>query len=74
MVFCRNALGREGQAHDHKEGVEDLNRSNDEAANASEQAQYHRNDADQPEFPDQAFKPTFNPRAAMVKSDHPFAV
>ena len=27
----------------------------------SEQAQYHRNDADQPEFQDQAFKPTFNP-------------
>ena len=54
-------LDREGQAHDHKESVEDLNRSNDEAANASEQAQHHRNDADQPKFPDQAFKPTFNP-------------
>ena len=59
--FGRNALGREGKAHDHKESVEDLNRTNDEAANASEQAQHHRNDADQPEFPDQAFKPTFNP-------------
>ena len=46
---------------DHKESVEDLNRSNYEAANASEQAQHHRNDADQPKFPDQAFKPTFNP-------------
>ena len=51
----------EGKAHDHKESVEDLNRTNYEAANASEQAQHHRNDADQPEFPDQAFKPTFNP-------------
>ena len=54
-------LGREGKVHDHKESVEDLNRTNYEAANASEQAQHHRNDADQPEFPDQAFKPTFNP-------------
>ena len=61
MVFGRNALGCEGKPHDHKESVEDLNRSNYEAANASEQAQHHRNDADQPEFPDQAFKPTFNP-------------
>ena len=59
--FGRNALGREGKAHDHKESVEDLNRTNDEAANASEKAQYHRNDDDQPEFPDQAFNPTFNP-------------
>ena len=38
MVFGRNALGREGKAHDHKESVEDLNRTNDEAAIASEQA------------------------------------
>ncbi len=57
----RNALGREGQAHEQKESVEDLNRSNYEAANAAEQAQHHRNDADQPKFSDQAFKPTFNP-------------
>ena len=60
MVLAATLLVVKG-AHDHKESVEDFNRSNDEAANASEQAQYHRNDADQPEFPDQAFKPTFNP-------------
>ena len=73
MVFVRNDLGREGQAHDHKESVEDLNRTNDEAANASEQAQHHRNDADQSEFPDQRSNRRSIQRAAMVQSDHPFA-
>ena len=70
MVLAATLLGREGQAHDHKESVEDLNRTNDEAANASEQAQHHRHDADQPEFPDQAFKPTFNPsrRHGQIRS------
>ena len=74
MVFGRNALGREGKAHDHKESVEDLNRTNDEAANASERAQHHRNDADQPEFPDQASNRRSIHRVAMVPSDYPFAV
>ena len=74
MVLCRNALGREGKAHDHKESVEDLNRTNYEAANASKQAKHHRNDVDQPEFPDQALNRRSIHRAAMVQSDHPFAV
>ena len=74
MVLCRTALGREGKAHDHKESVEDLNRTNDEAANASEQDQHHRNDADQSEFPDQRLNRRSIHRAAMVQSDHPFAV
>ena len=58
--FGRNALGREGQVHDHQKALK-TSATNDEAANASELAQHHRNDADQPKFPDQACKPTFNP-------------
>ena len=40
------------------------------AKRGANQAQHHRNDADQPEFPDQAFKPTFNPsrRHGQIRS------
>ena len=70
MVLVATLLVVKGRRMINKESVEDLNSTNDEAANASEQAQHHRNDADQPEFPDQAFKPTFNPsrRHGQIRS------
>ena len=42
----RNALAVERHANDQEKGVENLNRSNHEAAEASEQAQTHWNNTD----------------------------
>ena len=45
------------------------NRPDHKTANASEQAHHHWHNADEPEFPDQPLKPSFNPSRGMDHSD-----
>ena len=54
-------MGAERHPHDHKKSIEDLYRPDHETANAPQQAQHHRNNADQPKFPDESLKSPFNP-------------